>query len=87
MKPEDALAIADDLHTQAALFLAHARKLDTSSTGCNCCEARRYNNWPQKQLHDQLIGAIERLNTISATLRRRSHDVYFLTGKDSDDQK
>ena len=58
-----------------------AQDFDDSSFACDCCEARRYNNFPQKQLRERVEGAAVRLTEIADTLKRRKHDPVFLRGK------
>jgi len=78
MTTAEALSLAVDMRTKAAAVMLLAQKLDASTIKCVCCETERNNNWPQKQLHAQFIGIVERMNNVAATLERRSMDQTFL---------
>lgn len=58
-----------------------ALQLNDTYKTCSCCNSRRYVCWPQKQLRDQVDGAVTRLTTITGTFERRSEDPEFLGTK------
>jgi len=74
---------AKRLRQMASELDAIARDFDNSGKVCECCEAVRYNNFPQKQFRDRLDGAVVRLTEMSDLLIRRKNDQMFLTGREA----
>jgi hypothetical protein len=78
MTPEQCNLLSTAMRVRANELARFADLLDVSTTQCSCCSSVRYNNWPQKQMHDQMIGAMQRLENIANTLSRRADDPQFI---------
>ena len=80
MTTEDILRHATQIAGMAAVLDGIVRQYSEEGTPCECCSAVRYRNFPQKQMRERLVGAVERLRGIVDVLNRRASDPVFLDG-------
>ena len=65
------LPLADQLNVALLLIQNVSAQLDTDYRVCGECDTKRYENWDDHKLANQLIGAEGRLKLVRDTLRKR----------------
>jgi hypothetical protein len=85
MKPDHTLAAPDIVQARATLLAPHrpelrrmharlgalAETLETGFATCPCCGGKRYHNWPEKLLHEEITRAQQ---VVGRLLRDRSQE-------------
>ena len=65
---------AVQLRAVAAEVAEVASHLNLERESCTCGESHRWKDMTQWQLHEQVLGVVEKLNGIAEKLERRAHE-------------